>query len=74
MDYQYLDDPFPDEFEAGIATVEKEEAFTVLPNEECFNLQQAKASLEWPEWEEAILSELTQLKVTETDGHMETCR
>ena len=62
VDYRYLNDPFPDEIEAGIATVEKEEAFAVLPNEECRNLQQAKASPEWPEWEDAILSELTQLK------------
>ena len=62
VDYQYLNDPFPDEIEAGIACVEKEEVFAVLPDDECCNLQQAKALPEWPEWEQAILTELAQLK------------
>ena len=62
-DYKYLNNPFPDEIEAGIASVEKEEAFTVIPKEdECCNLRKAKDSLEWPEWERAIHAELEQLK------------
>ncbi len=62
VDYQYLNDPFPDEEEARIAYVEKEEAFTVITNDECQNLTQAKNSPEWPEWEQAIKLELAQLE------------
>jgi len=62
-DYKYLNDPFPDKIEAGIASVEKEEAFTVIPKEdECCNLHEAKDSLEWLEWEQAIHAELEQLE------------
>jgi len=62
-DYKYLNDPFPDEIEAGIASVEKEEAFAVIPEEdECRNLREAKDSPEWPEWERAIHAELEQLE------------
>jgi len=58
-----LNDPFPDKIEAGIASVEKEEAFTVIPKEdECCNLHEAKDSLEWLEWEQAIHAELEQLE------------
>lgn len=62
MDYRHLNNPFLDEIKAGIAYVKKEEAFAVLPEDECCSLQQAKESPEWPEWEEAILSKPTQLK------------
>jgi len=49
VDYKYLHDPFPDKEEAGIVTVEKEEAFAVIPDEEnCCTLHKAKDSLEWP--------------------------
>jgi len=62
-DYKYLNDPFPDKIEAGIASVEKEEAFTVIPKEDkCRNLHEAKDSPEWPEWEQAIHAELEQLE------------
>ena len=62
MDYRYLNDPFPDKEEAGITYVEKDKAFAVLPDDECKNLTQAKHSPEWPEWEQAIKSELDQLE------------
>jgi len=61
VDYRYLNDPFPDE-EARIVYVEKDQAFAVLPDDKCQNLTQAKSSLEWPEWEQAIQSELAQLE------------
>ena len=59
MDYRYLNDPFPDE-EARIVVV-REEAFAVVPDDECHSLQEAKASPEWPEWESAIHAKLNQL-------------
>jgi len=63
VDYKYLHDPFPDEEEAGIVTVEKEEAFTVIPDEEnCHTLRKAKDSPEWPKWERAIHAKLEQLE------------
>jgi hypothetical protein len=62
VDYRYLNDPFPDEEETGIVHVEKEQAFAVLPDDDCRDLKQAKKLLEWPEWEQAIQLELTQLK------------
>ena len=62
VDYRYLNDPFPDKEEARIAYVEKDQAFAVLPDDECRNLTQAKRSPEWPEWEQVIQSELAQLE------------
>ena len=63
VDYKYLQDPFPDEEQAGIVTVEKEEAFIVIPDkQDCCNLCKAKDSLEWLEWEKAIHAKLEQLK------------
>ena len=49
-DYKVMNDPFPDEEEAGIIEV-REETFAVLQEEDCNNLREAKASDEWPEWE-----------------------
>ena len=60
MDYRYLNDPFPDEEEAGIVEV-REEVFAVVLDDDCHSLQEAKASPEWPEWESAIHAELDQL-------------
>jgi len=60
VDYRYLNNPFPDEEEARIVVV-REEAFAVVPDDECHSLQEAKASLEWPEWESAIHAKLNQL-------------
>jgi len=60
VDYRYLNDPFPDKEEAGIVVV-REEAFAVVPDDECHSLQEAKASLEWPEWESTIHAKLDQL-------------
>src|SRR5712691_831153 len=62
VDYKYLSDPFPDEVEAGIASVAKEEAFAVIPDDDCRSLREAKESQEWPEWEQAIQAELDQHK------------
>ena len=61
VDYQYLDNPFTDEEEAGIAKV-REQAFAAVPNDECRSLCEAKESDEWPEWERAIQVELNQLQ------------
>jgi hypothetical protein len=60
-DYRYLNDPFPDEEEAGIATGSKPEAFVVIPDDDCSSLKDARESPEWPEWEQAIHAELDQL-------------
>ena len=54
VDYRYLDDPYPDEFEV-------QESFTVSPSGEPESLEEAKRSPEWPEWEKAIKVELDQL-------------
>ena len=62
MDYRYLNNPFLYKVEARIAYIKKEEAFAILPDDKCHSLQQARSSLEWPEWEQAILLELAQLK------------
>jgi len=57
-----LNNPFPDEEEAGIAFVDKDEAFAVLPDDNCHSLSQARRSPEWPQWKQVIQSELTQLQ------------
>jgi len=58
-----MHDPIPDEEQASIAMVEKEEAFIVIPDEQdCHNLCKAKDSLEWPEWERVTHAELEHLK------------
>jgi len=62
LDYKYFNNPFPDEEEAGIASVAKEEAFAVLLDDDCRSLSKAKASFEWPDWERAMQIELDQLK------------
>ena len=41
MDYKYMNDPFPDKEEAGIAVV-REEAFVVLPDEDPSTLEEAQ--------------------------------
>ena len=60
-DYKYMNDPFPDEEEAGIVDVQ-EKAFTVIQDDDCNSLCEAKALPEWLEWEQAIKIELDQLK------------
>ena len=61
VDYKYLNDPFPDEEEAEMAYVVKVDAPEIPPSDECRDLRQARKSLEWPEWEKVIQSELDQL-------------
>jgi len=59
-DYKYMNDPFPDEEEAGIVEV-RDKAFAVIHDDDCNSLQEAKASPEWSEWKRAIETELDQL-------------
>ena len=61
MDYKYLHDPFPDE--------EDEESFqnigeinAIIAGNELTDLADAKRSVDWPDWEKAIQSELLQLQ------------
>ena len=63
--YRHLNDgrhPFPDEEEAGMISVTKEKAFTVIPEDDCCSLKEARESHDWPEWERAIHIELEQLR------------
>jgi len=39
-DYRYLADPFPDEKEAGMLLVAKEEAFAMIPGDDCHSLKE----------------------------------
>jgi len=61
-DYRYLHDPFPDEKEAGMLCIAKEQVFTVIPGDDCHSLKEARESPDWPEWEKAIQTELEQLR------------
>ena len=61
-DYRYLHNPFPDEKEAGMLCIAKEQAFTVIPGDDCHSLKEARESPDWPEWEKAIQTELEQLR------------
>ena len=63
---KYLNDPFPDEEEAGMVIVNKEESFAVIPGDDCHSLKEAHESPDWPEWECAIETELEQLRRMET--------
>jgi hypothetical protein len=69
VDYRYLNDPFLDEEEAGIAVVRedafalKEQSYAAVPSDNCpTSLREAKQSEEWPEWKKAITAEIDQLK------------
>jgi len=61
-DYRYLHNPFPDKEEVGIACVNKDEAYVVVPDDKCRSLCQAKGSEDWEEWEHAMYTELDQLQ------------
>jgi len=60
-DYRYLHNPFPDKEEAGLLCIAKEQVFTVIPSNNCQSLKEVQESLDWPEWEKAIQTELEQL-------------
>jgi len=47
--------------EAGMLCIAKEEAFTVIPRDDCHSLKEACTSPDWPEWECAIQTKLEQL-------------
>jgi len=42
--------------------VNKEEAYVVVPDDDCHSLRQAKGSADWDEWEQAMHTELDQLQ------------
>jgi hypothetical protein len=53
--------PFPDEEEDELAFTSDEQLFAIVAGDEHNSLQDARNSPDWPEWEKAIQSELTQL-------------
>ena len=56
IDYEYLNNPFPDEEEVGMLSVANEEAFTVIPEDDRNNpnLKEATEFLDWPDREGKI--------------------
>ena len=61
QDYRYLADPFPDKEETGMVSIAKEEAFAVIPGDNCHSLKEVRESPNWPEWERVIHTKLEQL-------------
>ena len=59
-DYRQLNDPFPEEGDEDQYYIAQVEA--ILGGDDPKSLREAKRSLEWPEWERAIMSELDQLR------------
>ena len=45
-----------------MVSVAKEEAFAVIPGDDCHSLKEARDSPDWPEWEHAIHTKLKQLQ------------
>ncbi len=72
MDYHYLNNPFSDKEEeddinaADTEAVNATETEAMLSGDDPKSLDKAKKTLEWPEWEQAIKTELDQLKRTKT--------
>ena len=67
INYRYLNDPFTEDNEHEQALTSAEVTHSAyaepaLRGTEPKTLQEAKESPEWPHWEEAIQTELTQLK------------
>lgn len=64
IDYQYLQNPFPDEEEETNETLlpSNEELYAIIAGDEFTTLKDAEKSSDWPEWENAIHNELTQLQ------------
>jgi hypothetical protein len=60
--YKYLNDPFPDEEEEGAFPNIEDNVEAIITRDDCHSLKEAKASLEWPDWEHAIQAELNQLQ------------
>ena len=61
IDYQYLNNPFPDQEEDEIAFTSDEQLFAIIAGDELTSLKEARNSPNWLEWEKAIQSELAQL-------------
>ena len=61
VDYRYLNNPFPDEEEGQMTFTSDDQLFAIIAGDEYTNLKDARNSPDWPEWEKAIQSELTQL-------------
>ena len=40
QDYRYLANPFPDEEESGMVSIAKEEAFAMIPGDDCHSLKE----------------------------------
>jgi len=68
IDYRYLHNPLPDEEdEANKAELPSdEELFAIIASDQITNLNKAKLSIDWLQWEQAIQAELTQLQQTGT--------
>ena len=61
MDYKYLHDPFPNE-EDKKSFQNIGEINAIIAGNELTDLADAKRSVDWPDWEKAIQSELLQLQ------------
>ena len=70
MDYQYLQNPFPNEENETneVTSSSNEEIFSIIAGDEHTSLKDAKKSADWPEWDKAVQTELAQLQ------HMGTWR
>ena len=64
VDYRSLANlkPFPDEHNEEITYTSDEQIFAIISGDEHTSLKDAKNSPDWPEWEEAIQTELAQLQ------------
>jgi Reverse transcriptase (RNA-dependent DNA polymerase) len=60
-DYQHLHTPFPEEEEEETFLTFKE-AYAIIAGDELTSLKEAKDSLDWPEWEQAMNKQLDLLK------------
>jgi Reverse transcriptase (RNA-dependent DNA polymerase) len=59
--YKLLHDPFPEEEEEE-TFLTMEEVYAIIAGDELTSLKEAKNSLEWPEWEQAMEEQLDLLK------------
>jgi hypothetical protein len=64
VDYQYLQNPFPDEEDDPneVAFTSDEQIYAIIAGDEFTSLKDARNSSDWLEWEKAIQNELNQLQ------------